>query len=399
MTSTELKSLIEKGETSTVQFKVNVTNELGIAQEMIAFANSKGGTIIIGVDDKTWEIIGLTNDDLRRLSNLLVNAASEQVKSAIFIETETVEAEGRKVMLVKVLEGIDKPYKDKDGLVFLKNGANKRKVTSNVEIARLLQSSGNMLAEEMEINGTSLSDIDEQKFSQYFKKEFDRTFLEKGLTYEQALKAKRVLRNNRVTLAGLLFFGKDPQSIRPAFTIKPVSYFGNEISGDQYRSKPGDLQGTIPELFEKAMNFLSSNLHHIQKGQSFNSIGILEISKTALIELLQNALVHRDYFKNAPIRLLIFDDRVEIISPGKLPNSLTVDDIKYGNPVIRNNQIVAFSTHTLPFSGLGSGVKRALEVEPNMELVNDVVGEQFIVKIPRPEKKFSWDNSNLPPGS
>jgi ATP-dependent DNA helicase RecG len=395
MTAIELKELIGKGETSTVQFKANVNNEQGIAQEMVAFANTKGGLIIIGVDDKTWDIIGLSNDDLRRLSNLLVNAASEHVKGPIFIETETMELDGKKVMLVKVPDGIDKPYKDKDGVVFLKNGANKRKVISNEEIARLLQSSGNMLADEMEIHGTSIGDIDEHKFAQYFKKEFDKTFLEKGMTYEQALKAKRVLRNNRVTLAGLLFFGKDPQSIRPAFTIKPVSYFGNEISGDQYRSKPGDLQGTIPDLFEKAMNFLSSNLHHIQKGQSFNSIGILEISKIALIELLQNALVHRDYFKNSPIRLLIFDDRVEIISPGRLPNSLTVEDIKYGNPVIRNNQLVAFSTHALPFSGLGSGVKRALEEEPNIELINDIPGEQFIVKIPRPEKKFSWDNSNL----
>ncbi len=111
------------------------------------------------------------------------------------------------------------------------------------------------------------------------------------------------------------------------------------------------------------------------------------MSPIALEELIQNALVHRDYFKNAPIRLLIFDNRIEIISPGKLPNSLTVEDIKYGNPVIRNNQIVAFSIHVLPFSGLGSGIKRALNEEPNIELINDVDGEQFIVKIPRPEKK------------
>lgn len=387
MNSAELKELIGKGETSSVQFKSNVNNEHSIAQEMVAFANSKGGIILIGVDDKTWQITGLTDDDLRRLTNLLVNAANEHVKSPIFIETETIEIEEKKVVLVKISEGIAKPYKDKDGLIFLKNGANKRKVTSNEEMTRLLQSSGNMQADEMEIFGTSKDDIDETKFYKYFKKEFGSTLAEKGLTYEEGLKAKRVLRNDRVTLAGLLFFGKDPQSIKPAFTIKPVSYFGNDISGNQYRSKPGDLQGTIPELFDKAMNFLFSNLHHVQKDQNFNSIGILEVSKIALEELLQNALVHRDYFKNSPIRLLIFDNRIEIISPGKLPNSLTVEDIKYGNPVIRNNQLVSFSTHSLPYSGLGSGIKRALEEEPNIELINDVEGEQFIVKIPRAEMK------------
>ena len=96
-----------------------------------------------------------------------------------------------------------------------------------------------------------------------------------------------------------------------------------------------------------------------------------------------NALVHRDYFKNAPIRLFILDDRIEIISPGALPNSLTVDDIKYGNPVIRNNQITALSTHVMPYSGLGSGIRRAISAEPNLEFINDTEGEQFIVKIPR----------------
>jgi predicted HTH transcriptional regulator len=82
--------------------------------------------------------------------------------------------------------------------------------------------------------------------------------------------------------------------------------------------------------------------------------------------------------------VFVFDDRVEIISPGKLPNSLTVEDVKYGNPVIRNNQIVAFGIHALPFSGLGTGLRRSLAIQPNIELINDVEGEQFIVKIPRP---------------
>jgi predicted HTH transcriptional regulator len=109
----------------------------------------------------------------------------------------------------------------------------------------------------------------------------------------------------------------------------------------------------------------------------------LEISPAALEELLQNALVHRDYYKNAPIRLFILDDRIEIISPGALPNSLTVDDIKYGNPVIRNNQIMSFCIHSLPFSGLGTGIRRALSVQPDIQFINDAAGEQFIVKIPR----------------
>jgi predicted HTH transcriptional regulator len=98
---------------------------------------------------------------------------------------------------------------------------------------------------------------------------------------------------------------------------------------------------------------------------------------------LQNALVHRDYFRNAPVRLLVFDNRIEIISHGNLLNSLTVEDVKYGNPVIRNNQIAMFASRTLPYSGLGSGLRRAFTEQPDMELQNDVDGEQFIVRFPR----------------
>ncbi len=122
----------------------------------------------------------------------------------------------------------------------------------------------------------------------------------------------------------------------------------------------------------------------MQVEESFNSPGQLEVSKIALEELLQNALIHRDYFKNAPVRVFIFDNRIEISSPGKLPNGLTVEEIKYGNPVIRNNLMVAFGLHTLPFSGLGSGIKRSLEAQPDIEFINDTEGDQFIVKIPRP---------------
>ena len=138
-------------------------------------------------------------------------------------------------------------------------------------------------------------------------------------------------------------------------------------------------------MFENGMKFLETNLRYVQKEQDFNSIGILEISRDALIEILVNALIHRDYFKNAPIRIMIFDNRIEIISPGKLPNSLTVEEVMFGNPVIRNPQLVKFSFHTMPFSGIGTGLTRALEEQPDIEFINDIDGEQFIVKIPRSE--------------
>jgi len=388
MNAIELLDIINDKETSTVQFKREITHNDAMAAEIVAMANSLGGMILLGVVDKTGEIVGV--DLSSNINERLANIATNNVKPPIYIQTEIVTIEKEvplKILVVHVPYNPKQIYKDNNGAIWVKQGSDKRRVTDDFEILRLYQKSGNLLADEMEVYDTSIEDINKGKFDEYFKKEFGQTYEEIGLTYEKALKVKKVLRNGQLTLAGLLFFGKDPQSIKPAFTIKAVSYFGNNIESNDYRSKPIDLKGTIPELFEAAMKFLKSSLLYLQVGQNFNSIGKLEVSEIALIELVQNALVHRDYFKNSPIRLLIFDNRIEIISPGKLPNSLTVEDIKFGNPVIRNNQLVAFSTHTLPFSGLGSGVKRALAEQPKIELINDTEGEQFIVIIPRPEKK------------
>jgi predicted HTH transcriptional regulator len=387
MDTKELIDIIQSGETSRVQFKQEMDDDK-IAAEMIAMSNAKGGIIIVGVQDKTGKILGLSYEQLQNYNSRLANIANDKINPQIFVFSETVtvttENTQKKVLVLSVSEGMNKPYKDNSGIIWLKQGADKRKLTDNTEILRLFQQSGNLFADEMEVFDTSIDDIDERLFAAYFKKEFKNSYQERGLTYEEALRAKRILRNGRVTLAGLLFFGVEPQAIKPAFTVKVVSFFGNELSANQYRWKPEDLQGTIPELFKQGMMFLKSSLRHTQQGQGFNSIGILEISPIVLEEILQNALLHRDYYKNSPIRVLIFDDRVEIISPGTLPNSLTVEEVKYGNPVIRNNQLVAFGIHTLPFSGLGSGLKRSLSIQPNIELINDVESEQFIVKIPRP---------------
>lgn len=385
MNQLEILELISKGETSSVQFKIDFTNEQSIAQEMVAFANSNGGVILIGVDDKNWEIVGLTDEDLRRLNNLVVNASNEHCKPPLFIETETAIVNGKKIMVVSIPDGISKPYKDKDGIIFLKNGANKRKVTSNEEILRLLSKGKNLFADELPVNQLSIADINKEKFEAYFEREFNTSFENMGLNFEQALKAKRVIIHNQISLAGFLFFGKNPQQVKPAFCIKCVAFYGNSICGTAYRDSR-DLTGTIPNLFDEGMAFFKRNLLHTQQGQNFNSQGILEISEIALQEILENALIHRDYIKNAPIRLLIFDNRVEIISPGSLPNSLTVHEVKYGNPVVRNNLMVSYAMHTMPYRGLGSGLKRAFEQQPNIELVNDIEGEQFIVTIPRPVK-------------
>ena len=387
MDALELLDIVSAGETSKVQFKETLPHQDSMAAEMIAMSNTFGGMILIGIVDKTGEIKGLSSEQIKDINPRIGNIATNLINDPIYITTEVVSIENggtRKVLVVHVPEGTNKPYKDNNGTIWVKQGSDKRKVTDNAEILRLFQKSGSLTADEMEVVESSIEDVDKKQFEGHFLEEFGKSISERGLTYEQALRAKKVLKNNYLTLGGLLFFGKDPQFFKPVFTIKAVSFFGNSIDGTEYRSKPQDLTGTLPELYIKGISFLQSNLKYIQKeGSGFNSPGSLEVSPIALEELLQNALIHRDYFKNAPVRLLIFDDRIEIISPGTLPNSLTVENM-ISNPVPRNNLLVNYSRFSMPYSGLGSGINRALEHQPNIKFFNDIEGEQFIVKIPRP---------------
>jgi len=100
--------------------------------------------------------------------------------------------------------------------------------------------------------------------------------------------------------------------------------------------------------------------------------GIPEIPEAVFEELLVNALIHRDYLVSAPIRLFIFDDRIEIISPGHLPDNLTVEKIRAGISNIRNPILVSYTAKgLLPYHGLGSGIKRALSLWPKIEFKDD----------------------------
>ncbi|WP_459931468.1 ATP-binding protein [Desulfosporosinus burensis] len=92
---------------------------------------------------------------------------------------------------------------------------------------------------------------------------------------------------------------------------------------------------------------------------------------------------HRDYLVSAPIRIFIFSDRIEIISPGHLPNNLTVENIKKGISNIRNPILASFATRILPYRGLGSGIRRALSAYPSIELLDDREGNVFKVIIAR----------------
>ena len=384
MESEELRQLIKHGETSFVQFKEMFSTSAKIADEMIAFANSRGGCILFGIKDKTGEIAGLTFEQVQEISREVGNIANDQVRPTIYITTEVVEIDGKMVLAVHVQEGKDKPYKNLAGNIWVKQGADKRRVTDNAEILGLFQDSGTYHPDEAGVNGSSYKDLDTLALDRFFENVYRKPVSEFDIPQEQMLQSLHIMDDKgRLTTAGLLFFGRRPQQFFPVFVIKAVWFYGNSIAGTQYKDSR-DIEGTIPEMYEQGLRWLQSCLRRTQNGQSFNSIGKLEIPETVLEELLQNALVHLDLLKTAAIRLLIFDDRVEIINPGSVMGGHTMEEVMRGNSFPRNPLMANFCAKTMPYRGLGSGIPRVLSEDSNVEFVDDKAGNQFKAIVKRP---------------
>lgn len=285
-------------------------------------------------------------------------------------------------------QGKNKPYKNLNGEIWVKQGADKRRITENSEILALFQDSGSYQADAAGVAETNFNDLDRYALNDYLKKVYALDLDILADKAEQLLKNIHVLNHNGIpTLAGYLFFGKHPEYNCPTFMVKAVSFFGNELAGTQYRDTK-EIIGNMPQIYEKSMSFLKSNLHNIQeKGASFNTLGKLEIAEEVLEEVLQNALVHRDLLRSAPIRIFIFDNRVEIISPGALAGGLTEEDIRSGKTYQRNPYMATFATNALHYRGIGSGIVRILAEYPEIEIVNDVSGKEFKMIIPRTIQK------------
>ena len=381
METSELLEIINRGEDSKHQFKANVTNEISLAQEMVAFSNSGGGTIFIGVsDDGTFS--DLTIEDIRRLNQLVSNAASQHVRPSINPQTENIPTPTGLVVRVVVPDGISKPYMDKNGVIWIKSGSDKRKATSREEIQRMFQSAGLIHGDEIPVPGLTLADVDIPYFKDFYERNFEESLDEQTLSFATLLENMNLMRDGVLNVSGAMLFAKNPSSRLPVFIIKAIAFPGTEIHESAYIDSQ-DITGKIADIFHKSMSFVLSNIRHIQREQNVNSIGEPEIPKIVLEELIANALIHRDYFVSAPVRLFIFSDRVEIISPGHLPNNLTVENIKKGNSNIRNPILASYATKILPYRGLGSGITRALKAYPHIDFQDDHDGNLFKVVIQR----------------
>lgn len=381
----ELLELVQKGESSAIQFKERLPHPDSLAQEMVAFSNTVGGIIIIGVNDKTGAINGLSFQEIQATNSQLVNVASQSIFPSIVIKTETVNANGQNVIIVQIKEGASKPYKDRNGIIFVKNGSDKRKVTSNEELSRLLQSSKVLYADEMIISETSVADVNIDTFKSFYKKKYKKSFDKTGIDLKQSLQNQFLLKEGNITLAGLLLFCTNRHIHRPLFSIQCLSANATDLTGDKFEDNEPAFEGTLRQVFDQAITFIDRNLKKIPSKKSFNSPLKWEIPQEVFEELIVNAIIHRDYFINSTIKIFIFSDRIEIISPGKLPNSMTVEKMLTGGISIPRNPVLqSLAQYTLPYKGLGTGVSRAISKYKEIEFINDQEGERLIAIIKRP---------------
>jgi ATP-dependent DNA helicase RecG len=382
MNLSDLPTILANGEDSLHQFKRDITNATSLASELAAFANTEGGTLIIGVEDDGTGA-GLAPADIRRLNQLIANVSTNNLNPPLNVLTRNTQLNGKTLMVVEVPSGPNRPYCDNQGVFWVKSGADKRRITSQQELRRIFQREGDLFGDEQPIPHAILADLHHPTLEAYVERIFDQPLDQLGIPTEQLLRNLKFYTQDTLNLTGLLMLAKRPQQFRPQFNVKAVSYFGNSLTGTEYRDRQ-DIDGRIPELYEGTMAFLLRNLRRIQAGQGFNSEGKLEIPRAALEEIVQNALIHRDYFISAPVQIMLFDDRLEVISPGTLPNSLTVEHIKTGAAIQRNPTLASRAFRVLPYNGLGSGVPRAVELVPDIQFDNQKDANQLVVTIPRP---------------
>lgn len=407
MTTEDIQKLRDLGEVSKVQFKERILDKYDIGCELVAMSNARGGQLVIGINDKTGAFNPLSYAEVQETTNLLSNMASENVVPNILLEIGTVSVEGGSVVIATIKEGINKPYHDNKGIVWMKNGADKRKVFDNAELAEMMTECGSFTPDEAAVKDATLDDLDEDTIKQFLQNRFAMVLEKKGMIGDALQEASldeianaiakghdlnKLMRNLRfirpdgsLTVAAILLFGKYTQRWLPVMTAKCISYVGNSIGGKVFRDKVNDavMEGNLLHQFETIMSFFTRNLKNVQVEKEFNSLGELEIPYVSLMEFVVNALVHRSLNWKAPIRIFIFDNRVEIHSPGTLPNGLQVEDITNGTSMPRNNFLFSNAIYLLPYTGAGSGIQRALEEGVQVEFTNDERIHEFLTTIKR----------------
>ena len=334
------KKLISKGESETLEFKKSTGEWKEIVETISAFSNTKGGRIIIGAS-KSGQILGVNigKDTIERLANQI----SQNIDPKIHPRITTEKIKAKSIISIEVKES-------PDHLVLAFGRSFKRMGKSTVKMSKdeyerlILEKHKEKLYFDSQLCiSTSLKDIDEEKVAWFLRKaKAERNLdIDVSLEPQEALKKLNLVVDNKITNAAILVFGRNPQRFFIQSEVRCARFKGAKAVKPFIDMKV--LRGSIYEQIDQAEKFV---LFNIKKAAWVESGKIerqekWEYPPEAIREAITNAIAHRDYNLSANVHVSIFDDRIEIWSPGRLPQPLTPEDLKKEHKSIPINPSIA----------------------------------------------------------
>jgi ATP-dependent DNA helicase RecG len=355
----DIKQLIKKGESKTIEFKEKLPDGNNIAKTVVAFSNMAGGKIIIGVKDRTDKIIGISDYEALDFPDRISNIIHERCYPFILPEIYVENVDEAKVLVVEIFPGSLKPYylknKGKKEGTYIRVGATNKKADMEMIMELERQRLNISFDEELnyELDETSL-DIDRLKSDFY-------QYTEKNMTFNDFLNLKILKKeHDRIhpTIGGLLLAGKT--NYMEYARIKCARFRGSTM--DEFIDQK-EFAGPLYQQVEDAMKFAEIYIAKSGKVQGLRRINRYEVPLEVIREALVNAVTHRDYsISGSDIKFAIFDDKIEITSPGALPRSLEIEDIIRGRSEIRNKVIARFFNEIDFIEQWGVGIRKMIRL-------------------------------------
>ncbi len=348
-----------------------------LAAGLVAFANTDGGQLLIGVEDNQ-RIAGVA--DVDKVCQYVDNVAIHNCDPPVTVVQEVLRSGSRRVVLVGIPKGDQRPYRTNRGVYYIRTSSGRRQA-SREELLRLFQASESLYYDETPLVRLTGRDLDLDAFRRFLEETGQGTM---GIEPDRLLRSWRLLSGKHPTMAGMILFGRDPQRHVPFAQINAARIPGSDVGNDPLDRK--DLTGRLLEVIDQAMRFLRLYIAVPHKIRGLEPEPRPELPEEALREALVNAVAHRDYTIRGPVRLFIFDDRVEFHSPGKPPNTVDPEAMRAGVHIVRNPHIYARLSDAGLVTRAGSGIPRMFKLvrEATRRQVRIVIREsEVVVSIPR----------------
>ncbi|HLA34286.1 MAG TPA: ATP-binding protein [Rhodocyclaceae bacterium] len=354
MSPQDVKELIRQGENVSVEFKEMPVRPEAVAREMVAFANSVGGVILLGVSD-AGELCGVTSENAaNRLEEWVMNIARSSVVPALTVGCDILKVDGVDVCAISIPKGNDKPYQTGDKYLIRVGSTNR--VASQAELMRLFQVSGVFHYDSTPVAGALMNDLNMATLDAFFSSYGIEFSGEEEPARRALLCNTDILTDSGApTVGGLLMFGLNPVRYLPQSGIMFAHFNGNET--DDALIDRQEIGGTLPQQVDTALAVIKNNRLNpsVVDGLKRRATGSVLPDKV-FREVIVNACVHRNYsIAGSRIRILMYDDRLEFISPGRLPNTVTVEKLRSGVSYSLNPVIVKFMDNLRYMDRLGRG--------------------------------------------